>query len=147
MSHLIRKAKSGRDWNTYDLASYNISIDQQDAATFFGQATLPPPVHHLDLLNRLTADEMGDEESYQVAQYMDLTMNLAVDPVPGEESAVSDFVMQLLRVMGYTGRASGRVLRSRKDIPLFICGEWKDVKTDVCIMDTNGYQLLVQEDK
>jgi hypothetical protein len=85
---------------------------------------------------------MVDDESYHVVRYMDLAM----DPVPGEESAVDDFAMQLLRVMGYAGRALGRDLRSRKDIPLFICGEWRHAKTDVCVMDSlrNGY---LQEDK
>lgn len=143
MANLIRNAKSGRDWTINDLTAYNITILRQNTATFFGQAALPPPPHHPDLLNRLTADEMADEESYQVVRYMDLAM----DPVPGEESAVDDFAMQLLRVMGYAGRALGRDLRSRKYIPLFICGEWRNAKTDVCVMDTNGYLLLVQADK
>jgi len=123
--------------------AYNISIVQQNTATFFGQAALPLPAQHPDLLNRLTADEMVDDDSYQVVRYMDLAM----DPVPGEESAVDDFAMQLLRMMDYAGRALGRDLRSRKDIPLFICGEWRHAKTDICIMDRNGYLLLVQEDK
>jgi hypothetical protein len=47
---------------------------------------------------------MATEESYQFVRYMDLAMN----PVPGEESVVDDFVMQLLRVMGYAGRGLGR---------------------------------------
>jgi hypothetical protein len=66
---------------------------------FFNQAALPPPSHHPNLLNRLMADKMVDDESYQVVRYMDLAM----EPVPGEESAVDNFAMQLLRVMGYTG--------------------------------------------
>jgi len=119
MANLIRSPKSGSDWTVNDLIAYNITIVRQNAATFFGQAVLTVPPHHPDLLNRLTADEMADDESYQ----------------------------QLLRVMGYAGRALGRDLRSRKDIPLFICGEWRHAKTDVCVMDTNGYLLLVQEDK
>ena len=61
-------------------------------------------------------------------------MNLAMDPIPSEESAVDDFAMQLLRTMGYSyvGRTTGRDLRNRKDIPLLICGERKHAKTDVC---------------
>lgn len=143
MANLLRNSKSGSDWTINDLTAYNITIVRQNAAIFFGQADLPLPSRHPDLLNRLTADEMADEESYQVVRYMDLAM----DPVPGEESAVDDFAMQLLRMMGYAGRALGRDLRSHKDIPLFICGEWRHAKTDVCIMDRNGYLLLVQEDK
>jgi hypothetical protein len=115
----------------------------QDAATFFGQELLPLPSHHPDLLTNLTADEMLDDESYQVVRYMDLAMNL----VPGEESAVDDFAIQLLRTMGYEGRAMGRDLRSRKDIPLLICGEWRHANTDVCIISRDEILLLIQEDK
>ena len=143
MAKTIRSPKSGSDWTINDLTAYNITVVRQNATTFFGQAALPPPPRHPDLLNRLTADEMEDEESYQVVRYMDLAM----DPVPGEESAVDDFAMQLLRMMGYAGGALGRDLRSRKDIPLFICGEWRYAKADVCVMGRNGYLLLVQEDK
>ncbi|KAI9439282.1 hypothetical protein H4582DRAFT_1813807, partial [Lactarius indigo] len=101
-----------------DLAAYSIFIARQNTTTFLGQAVLPPSFHHLDLPNRLMADEIEDGESHQVVWYMDLVMN----PVPGGESTVDDFVMQLLRVMGYAGRALGRDLRSHKDIPLFTCG-------------------------
>ena len=100
-----------------DLTAYNITIVRQNAATFFGQAALPLPPHHPDLLNRLTADEMADEESSS-GKYMDLAM----DPVTGKESAINDFAMQLLRTMGYASRTLGRDLRSSKVIPLFIRG-------------------------
>ncbi|KIM92408.1 hypothetical protein PILCRDRAFT_810464 [Piloderma croceum F 1598] len=143
MANLIRSSKSGHDWTINDLMAYNISIVQQNTATFFGQATLPLPAQHPDLLNRLMADEMVDDDSYQVVRYMDLAM----DPVPGEESAVGDFAMQLLRMMGYASRTLRRDLRSRKDISLFICREWWHAKTDVCVMDRSSYLLLVQEDK
>ena len=143
MAHLIRNPKSGSDWTANDLTAYNITVVQQDTLTFFGQAALPLPAQRPDLLDRLTADEMVDDDSYHLLRYMDLAM----DPVPGEESAVDDFALQLLRLMGYASRPLGRDLRTRKDIPLFICGEWRHAKTDVCVMDTNGYLLLVQEDK
>jgi hypothetical protein len=143
MANIIRTAKSGSDWTINELDAYNIQIVFQDSATFFGQAQLPLPAHHPDLATFQTADEMVDDDSYQVVRYMDLAM----DPVPGEESAVDDLAMQLLRTMGYASRALHRDLRSRKDIPLLICGEWKHAKTDVCIIDRDEILLLVQEDK
>ncbi|KIJ42733.1 hypothetical protein M422DRAFT_170821 [Sphaerobolus stellatus SS14] len=144
MANIIRTAKSGSDWTVNELDAYNITIVSQDLATFFGSDVLPLPAHHPDLVDKVTADEMEDEDSYQVARYMDLAMN----PIPGEESAVDDFVMQLLRtIRGYAGRAVGRDLRSRKDIPFLICGEWRHAKIDVCVMDRNEILLLVQEDK
>ena len=143
MANLIHSPKSGSDWTVNDLTVYNITIVWQDAAMFFSQADLPELPHHPDLLNRLTADEMADDKSYQVVQYMYFTM----DPVPGEKSAVDDFTMQLLHMTGYVGRVLGRDLHGCKDIPLFICREWRHAKTDVCVMDRNGYLLLIQEGK
>ncbi|OCB85857.1 hypothetical protein A7U60_g6988 [Sanghuangporus baumii] len=65
---------------------------------------------------------------------------------PDEESAVVDFTVALFRACGYTG--VGRIARTRKKIPLLICGERRDTKTVVCIMDDNDeILLLVQEDK
>jgi hypothetical protein len=72
-------------------------------------------------------------------------MDLAMLPVDAEESAVNDFAVLLLQELGYL--PVGRVIRTRKDIPLVICGENRHAKTDVCIIDDGGILLLVQEDK
>lgn len=50
-------------------------------------------------------------------------------------------------MLDYVGRNIGRVARTRKDIPHFICGQQRHIKTDVCILDNNKFVLLVQEDK
>ncbi|KAI0293287.1 hypothetical protein B0F90DRAFT_1643190, partial [Multifurca ochricompacta] len=71
--------------------------------------------------------------------------DLAMSPAPAEESAVDDFAVLLLRALGYTPR--GRVVRTRKEIPLIICGEARHAKMDVCIIDQNEIWLLDQEDK
>lgn len=141
MANLSRSAKSGSDWTDNDLSAYNITIVSQDAATFFGQPALPQPALNPELLTTLNAEEIQDDECYKLVRYMDLAMN----PIPGEESAVDDFTMRLLRAIGYETR--NRDLRSRKSIPLFICGMWMYAKTDVCVMDSNQIMLLVQEDK
>ncbi|KAI5984686.1 hypothetical protein EDD15DRAFT_1724101 [Pisolithus albus] len=143
MATITRNAKSSNDWTVNELDTYNISIIPEDCATFFGTDVLPLPDHHHDLVNKLTADEMEDDDSYWVALYMDFAAN----PVPDEESSVVDFVRQLLHTMGYAMRAARRDLRRRKTIPFFICGEWKDAKADVCIMDGYEVLLVVQEDK
>jgi hypothetical protein len=46
-------------------------------------------------------------------------MDLAMAISPGKESAVDDFVVQLFRVLGYTGKAMGRVARTRKNCRFF----------------------------
>ena len=43
MTELIRSAKSGSDWKGNEVAAYNITIEYQDAATFFGTLNLPQP--------------------------------------------------------------------------------------------------------
>ncbi|KAF8347370.1 hypothetical protein F5887DRAFT_1060744 [Amanita rubescens] len=119
---LLRLPKSGNDWGIKDLHAYNISVQFQDAATFFG---------------------VDPSRNYKFMRYMDVAM----DPVPAEESAVNDFVVCLLTMLGYVPRS--RIARARMDIPLITYGEHRHAKTDVCIVDDddNDIVLLVQEDK
>jgi hypothetical protein len=66
--------------------------------------------------------------------------------LPGEKSAVDDFVAHLLGLLGYD--VANRFIRQRKDIPLFMCGRHTHAKTDICVVDRNhGFLLLMQEDK
>jgi len=99
-------------------------------------ATINPAI-----LTATDPDDAADDSVYELLHMMDLAMS----PAPAEESAVDDFAVLLLCALGYTTR--GRVLRSRKDIPLIICGENRHAKTDVCIINQNEILLLVQEDK
>ncbi|KAJ7854176.1 hypothetical protein B0H14DRAFT_2756886 [Mycena olivaceomarginata] len=132
MADLIRSAKSGSDWTENDLHAYHIRVVYQDATTFFqipGPGLPAPTVQHpavLTLAGPAAATEPG------VYQFL-------------RESAVNDFAVLLLQELGYL--PVGRVIRTRKDIPLVICGENRHAKTDVCIIDDGGILLLVQEDK
>jgi hypothetical protein len=131
-------------WTIDDLKkNYNITVSRQDAATFFGQAVLPVPPHHPELLDKLTADEMTNDESYQVVRHMDLAM----DPTITEKSAVDDFAMCLLRAMGYSGRESGRDLRTGKHLSLFFRSVLNHLEADVCVLDKDEFILLVQANK
>jgi len=65
--------------------------------------------------------------------------------VPSEESAVDDFAVHLFTLLGYVPRS--RMVRTRVDIPLTICGQECRAATDVCIVDSDDIMLLVQEDK
>ncbi|KAK2463783.1 hypothetical protein APHAL10511_004181 [Amanita phalloides] len=141
MSELIRSAKSGGDWTANELNAYNITVVHQDAVTFFETPVMPQPTVAPEVLTALDPDNVIDDDAYELLSHMDLAMSLA----PAEESAVDDFAVLLLRALGYTRR--GRHFRTRKDIPLVICGEKRHAKTDVCIIDDHGILLLVQEDK
>ena len=72
MANIARNPKLGDEWTINDLAAYNITIVKQNAATFFGQETLPLPHHLPDLLNHLTADDMESDDSYHVIRSMDM---------------------------------------------------------------------------
>ncbi|KAN0133232.1 hypothetical protein V8E53_008956 [Lactarius tabidus] len=134
MANCPRTAKSGSDWTDAELHAYNIIVEYQDAATFFGVNPLPQPAVAGELLNHLTADEM-------VLRYMDMAMNR----VPESESAVADFAVHLLSLLGYVPRA--RMARTHADIPFTICGQYCHVATDLSIVDAGEIILLVQEDK
>ncbi|KAH9079422.1 hypothetical protein EDB83DRAFT_2513941 [Lactarius deliciosus] len=125
MAKLIRNAKSARDWTRNELAAYNIAVEYQDAATFFGTHDLPQPATvNPAVLTDTGPDDAADDSVYELLR----TMDLAMSPAPAEESAVDDFVVLLL-------------------LPLVICGENRYAKTDVCIVDQNEILLVVQEDK
>lgn len=141
MAQLIRSVKSGSDWTANELTAYNITVVYQDAATFFETPNLPQPAINPNVLTTLDHNNAPDDDTYTFIRHLDLAMV----PVPAEESAVDDFAVVLLRALGYTPR--GRALRTRKDLPLVVCGENRYAKTDVCLIDEQEIMLLVQEDK
>ncbi|KAJ3807985.1 hypothetical protein EV368DRAFT_44212 [Lentinula lateritia] len=141
MANLLRSAKSGSDWTQNELRAYNIAVQWQDAVTFFGVDPLPQPAVAQEVLTTLDADDMILDDNYKLLRYMDLAMN----PAPTEESAVDDFAVHLLKLLGYLPRS--RMARTRADIPLWICGEQCHAETDVCIVDSDDILLLIEEDK
>jgi hypothetical protein len=100
MTTLLRSPKSGSDWGPNELLAYNIDIQFQDAATFFGVNPLPQPAVAAEVLTRLNADDTTNDSNYKFVRYMDLAM----DPVPAEESAVDDFAVCLPTLLGYVPR-------------------------------------------
>ncbi|KAN0094466.1 hypothetical protein V8E55_002753 [Tylopilus felleus] len=131
MANLIRSAKPGSDWTVNDLDSYHISLNQVTPLLFFGLQALPQPLVDQELLSIVDAGAMQQDRHAELITLLDLAM------IPET----------LFKVLGYVRRE--RVARTRADLPLFICGEIKHAKTDVCIIDRsqNEILLLVQEDK
>jgi hypothetical protein len=106
---------------------------------------LPHPTIHPDILTAPTTDDLDPRTQREAFEFL-LTMHVAMTSALEEESAVNDFAVMLLRALDYT--YVGKILRTRKTLPLVICGEYRQAKTDVCLVD-NRHQilLLVQEDK
>ncbi|KZT29896.1 hypothetical protein NEOLEDRAFT_1153750 [Neolentinus lepideus HHB14362 ss-1] len=143
MANLICSSKSGNDWGPNDLVAYNIRIVHQDFATFFGVPD--SPVLHVDD-EFLTAQDAA--AARRDAPFLLLRiMEFAMATVPGEESAVDNFAVELFKALHYIGRDVGRIVRTRKDLPFWVCGEERHVQTDVCVMDSTAILLLIQEDK
>ncbi|PPQ91613.1 hypothetical protein CVT25_012794 [Psilocybe cyanescens] len=139
MANLIRSAKSSSDWTLNELDSYNIHLERREALESFWSSD---PAVDPELFQYLEADDMQQARNAELINLLDLAMLRS-----SGESAVDDFVVELLRHTGYVHR--NRVACTRKDLPLLICGEWRHAKTDVCIVDRrqNDILLLVQEDK
>lgn len=138
MANCIRKAKSGNDWTSYELAAYNIAVQYQDYSTFFGTPNLPQPTIHPTFLKATDPNEAPDAEVYELLGMMNLA-----SVISERDSTVKDFAVLLLRALGYTPR--GRILRMRKNITLLNCGEVREAQADVCVMDKYEIFLLVQE--
>jgi len=143
MANLVRSAKSGNDWTEIELAAYHIDCRREDPLAFFGVQTLPEPQVDPELLTALHAAQVANDRNAELLNLLDMAM---VVPWAGE-SAVDDFTAALFRALGYAQR--NRVARTRRDMSLFICGEFKRAQADVCTIDydQNDILLLVQEDK
>jgi hypothetical protein len=149
MADLIRSAKPGRDWTKYDLEAYNIRIQLEDQATFFGDPDLPLPVIDKEILTTLEAEDMLSDRNAELIYLLEL----AVQPVPAEKSAVDDFTVALLGQLSYMKRS--RVIHTQMAIPYYICEEGRNSTIDMCLLkclqqyDMPYYNilLLVQEDK
>ena len=141
MADIVRLAKSGSNWTSNELVSYNIIIQEHDEAQFF-HGPLPEYVGPLGFIEHEDRIQGLDAASLSLIKRLDLAMNI----LEGEESAVVDFAVELLRVMGYERHDT--VVRTRKTIRLLMCGQLVLTKTDVCLMDSSSQILLIlQEDK
>jgi len=143
MANLIQSAKPGSKWTTKELLNYNIEVVPETVATFFGNANLPPSTISPTILAHEVYPAVGlPRDDRLFFHFLEDAMILS----PGEESAVADFAVHLLRLLGYD--EPNRYIRRRKEIPLFMCLTNTHAKTDVCVIDpTSGILLLVQEDK
>jgi hypothetical protein len=110
---------------------------------FFGNIPTPPLSLSSDFLTCLHPEDSlhGDKEVYELLQYLDATMTRTA----GEESAVIDFVVALLRVLDFAPK--GTMIRTRKKFPLLSHDGAQHATADVCILEGTDPLLIIQEDK
>ncbi|KAK0186722.1 hypothetical protein F5146DRAFT_935951 [Armillaria mellea] len=134
MANLLRTAKSGCDWTINELDAYNIKIVPVDPLEFFRLQALSQPQVDPERLEHVEAMDMIQDRNTELISLL------------GLESAVVDFAVELFRVLGYVQR--NRLARTRVDLPLLICGEYRHTRTNVCLVDCSrdDILLLAQED-
>jgi len=136
--------KVGQCWSRSELIAYNITIDNATPGEFFHHGA-DPSLDHLDpaILNSLPGsdDSSLPEDVAEYLAYLDLATNAT------QESAVDDFALHTLRLLGFNERKT--LFRTRFIIPLTICGDPnRTAETDVCLLHYPSFVLLVLvEDK
>ena len=145
MAQLIRLAKSASDWSPNDLEAYNIVVKEQKAEDSFC-GPLPDytgPVSFVQVESLSIPAHDVDAVSKALLKRLDLAMTL----YEGEESAVDDFIAELLRALGYEIDNTA-VVRTRKTLRLFLCGERVVQRRTLNVLDTSvGVLLVVQEEE
>ena len=139
MADYDRLPKSGNEWTSEDLHAYNITIREENFRTFFGQPIpIPPPS---ELLQKENTSDMNTLENYRIMTHMDLAM----DRVPNEESAVIPFLEILFSALEYETLTKSVILSQQ--MPFFVCRESRNATADLCITDASEVLLIAQEDK
>ncbi|KAI0070608.1 hypothetical protein K474DRAFT_1581030, partial [Panus rudis PR-1116 ss-1] len=130
---LTRTAKSGAEWYTSDLLSYNIHIENQDFQTFFGLAFPPPPHTRYNAVA-----QRGVRHTLLRMPVMELAMD------PNELTAPIDFTVLLFETVRHHTIALGRRVTRRSR--LLLCAARKGhAQTDVCIVDDFSTFPLVRQ--
>ncbi|KAH9174227.1 hypothetical protein EDB89DRAFT_1849268 [Lactarius sanguifluus] len=145
MANLNRSAKSSSDWSIYDLNAYNIQTRQEDRATFFGDSNLPLPVIDEEIITTVSP-ETKNMLSDRNAELINLLYQTKWPGLAGESHAI-DFTVELFRQLGYMKHS--RIAHTQKRIPFLILSEWRDAKTDICLLNYPKHDilLLVLEEK
>jgi hypothetical protein len=145
-SHLLdedRDTKPGSKWTQFELEFYKIEIRvvKEDLAFFHHRIEdVVLPDIPKGILTR-TEPLIEDNESFPFLQYL----YTASDSTSNQESDVNDFAVHLLNTMGY--RRGDHLIHTCQNIPLLMCKRMTNAETDVCVKDSNGILLLIQEDK
>lgn len=102
MVSLIRRAKSGRRWGSFDLTSYNIKVIPKEPHEFYG-IPLPASVPDIDphLISGTFSTRGLSDETYRIMRDIYLAWG---GPGPSSRVALDDFTRGILRVLGFETR-------------------------------------------
>ncbi|KAF8175101.1 hypothetical protein BJ912DRAFT_885110 [Pholiota molesta] len=142
MANTFPVARPGDEWGKNELLAFNIQVVEVDMSTFFGSASLP----ELTSVSRVILDnrEEPTDSVYQLSKadidffaYLESATVFRGD----EQPFVTDFLVYMLRMMGYD--EGHRVVRTKNDMPLEMCGKRVSGTADVSVMKwRNGLEYL-----
>jgi hypothetical protein len=147
MENAIPSAKSGSDWSTEELFTYNITIQTQSVVEFFGHELCP--IQDPDLLspyNPLTSIPTGiPMQTCRFLKYLYLISK----PNSGD-SALNDFATSVLEVTDFH-RQINTLLLTLFHIPLTICEDNdREAIQDICLISSQLMPMVLlvcQRDK
>ncbi|KZP29889.1 hypothetical protein FIBSPDRAFT_1038598 [Athelia psychrophila] len=106
MAQIIRSAKSGSDCGTSELLAFDIRVEEKTNARFFGQP-LPADVNISSVIfSHLDEPQNATKSESDLFAYLEDAMTIT----PDEESFITDFVVQILKLMGFDASRRGRFL-------------------------------------
>ena len=140
MENTIPSAKSGSDWSTKELSTYNIIIQTQSVVDFFGHELCP--IEDPDLLSPykpLTSIPTGIPK--QTCRFL-MYLNLISNPYSGD-SALSAFAKSVLEVTDFH-RQIHTLLYTLFDLPLTICGDnSREAILDICLVSSQLMPMIL----
>jgi hypothetical protein len=139
MAHITRLAKSSSDWTKHELDAYNVNLASEDFTTFFEVPLLPPAGVSNEILT-VDVQSLGLQDVSKITIDFSSSLDSVMVPIPSdnlEDSAVNDFAVALVRVTGYVD--GYRFARTRKALPLLICGNYCHWHIDVSRRSSAGW--------
>ncbi|KAH9063688.1 hypothetical protein EDB83DRAFT_2601205 [Lactarius deliciosus] len=139
---LLCSAKSACEWTQNELDAYNIDVDYQDSAAFFGQDDLPLPQVNKELLNTVKVANMVIPTNAILINYLDQAMMYCA-----RESMVNDLSSALLRELGF--QTNTRLVCTQVPLSYMICGMSCHANPNICVLDCtqDDIILMIQENK
>jgi hypothetical protein len=143
MTNFIIAPKSGSQWTDVELEAFNIQIENQTSADFFGVDPLPAANVPDAILNTISTEAAQDVnmETYKFLCLMEDAMLHTAS-----EFDVDNFALRLLFLMGYES-IRDCIVKLNVDLTFKMCQSKCQAQMDICVTDRSCVLLVVQQDK
>jgi len=145
MAQKLRTAKSASDWQQNELDAYHISLQEQDAETFFDMPELPDPVVINNEVLDLEFAQQDDATTVEGYEFLNALRLVETNVDATNEMTVDALASAVFRVCCYI--SIGRSIIPNMGVRLAICGEQRFAQANLYFLDNHDFILLVQENK